>query len=356
MLIQVLDAANDSKKWHQILEQLPKSLDDIYFRPDWVLLHSGDDDTQPLMFTCKHRGKVWIYPFLLRSISRIGQHNLGHTWRDIESAYGYSGPLSNTLDTNFLHEVQKVFNDWCQSQNVVAEFVRLHPLMQNAQWLDPRVKVMFDRETVSLDFGCFQNNKLPFDTKTRNMISRASKSGVYVKEVSDQNSFKQFVSMYQDAMERLNAEDHLYFSDTYFVDLYNLVNSNGCLLLAMHDKKCISAGVFLKGSLWMHYHLAASNHGNMVSGANNQLLLTASRIGYKLGLQGLHLGGGRTADQEDSLLRFKRSMSTNTHRYFIGKRIHMPDIYEYLCNRWQENYPSLVSNYGNRLLCYRYVS
>tara|TARA_B110000263_G_C15301788_1_gene508355 strand:- start:335 stop:1405 length:1071 start_codon:yes stop_codon:yes gene_type:complete len=356
VIIQVLDAANDSNKWRQILKMLPQSMDDIYFSPDWLSLHSWDDDTRPLMFTCEHRGKVWVYPFLLRSITRIGQNDLEHTWHDIESAYGYAGPLSNTSDTKFLHEVQQVFNDWCKAQNVVAEFVRLHPLMQNAQWLDSRVKTMFDRETVSLDFDFFEQNKSPFDAKTRNMISRANKSGVYVQEASDKNSFNQFVSMYKYAMERLNAEQHLYFSDTYFVNLYNLVNTNGCLLLAMHDDKCISAGVFLKGSFWMHYHLAASDHDNMVSGANNQLLLTAARIGYKSGLRGLHLGGGRTSDGEDSLLRFKRSMSTNTHKYFIGKQIHMPDIYEYLCNRWQEHYPSLVSNYGNRLLCYRYAT
>ena len=39
---------------------------------------------------------------------------------DIESAYGYGGPLSNTDDDEFLKQCFESFSNWCLEQNVVA--------------------------------------------------------------------------------------------------------------------------------------------------------------------------------------------------------------------------------------------
>ena len=356
MHIDILDACNHTKQWCVVLDKFPRHLRDIYFSPEWVKLHRFDPSTRAIMFVCQDGSKIWIYPFLLGSISHVGDHRLGKTWRDIQTPYGYGGPLSNTQDAGFVTQAWSKFSSWCQDVDVVAEFVRLHPIIQNEQWLDPDVRVMYDMHTVSLDFEELQYDKLPFNANTRNMLTRANKLGVRVSKSLDRESFDQFVVMYGSAMKRLEADEYLHFTQNYFQDLYKLVQDNGFLLLAEHETELIAAAIFLKGSNYLHYHLASSNPDRMVSGANNQLLFHASNIGYKYGLKGLHLGGGRTTDPKDTLLRFKQSMSTHTHRYLIGKRIYKPKIYTSLRDLWRQYYPSLIPRYGDRLLCYRYGS
>ena len=356
MVTEVLCAVHDKKEWYSVLENLPNNLHDVYFYPEWVMLHTVYPGSRALMFTFQKQEKIWAYPFLLSPISFPGRSSLETTWHDIETAYGYGGPIANTKDKDFLEDAHNAFLDWCGDQNVVAEFVRLHPLIQNEQWTDPQVKISLNRETVSLDFDLLQKQDLPFTSKTRNMLNRAENLGVSIIRLEGKSGYEKFVQMYRDSMKRLKAEEYLFFGNEYFSNLYTILQDNGFVLGAERQNTCIAASVFIKGATWLHYHLAATYFDKMVPGANNQLLLTASQIGLDLGLKGLHLGGGRTNLPDDTLLKFKRSMSTSSYNYVIGKRIHNHDIYSGLYDAWKNQYPLLESEYGDRLLCYRYTT
>ena len=48
------------------------------------------------------------------------------TYRDIESVYGFTGPVASTADGDFLAAAWQAFGTWCSTQHVVAEFVRAH--------------------------------------------------------------------------------------------------------------------------------------------------------------------------------------------------------------------------------------
>ena len=54
-------------------------------------------------------------------------------------------------------------------------------------------------------------------------------------------------------------------------------------------------------------------------------------------LEVLHLGGGNLNNVEDNLFKFKNSMSTSNHKYYIGKRINNLEIYKKLKNAWKKN-------------------
>ena len=356
MVTEVLDAVNETKKWYLVLEELPTDLVDVYFYPEWVMLHRFNPGSRALMFTFQKQGKIWAYPFLLSPISFPDQSSFEKTWHDIETAYGYGGPVANTKDKDFLEDAHNAFISWCHKQNVVAEFVRFHPLIQNEQWIDSDVKITFDRETVYLNFALLKNDELPFTSKTRNMLNRAENLGVSIVRLEGRSGYKKFVDMYSNSMKRLKAETYLLFNNEYFSNLYSILQNGGLILGAEQKNTCIAAAVFIKGTRWLHYHLAATCFEKMVPGANNKLLLTASQIGFGLGLKGLHLGGGRTNLPDDTLLKFKRSMSTSSYNYVIGKRIHNHDIYSRLYNAWKNQYPLLENEYGDRLLCYRYMT
>ena len=138
--------------------------------------------------------------------------------------------------------------------------------------------------------------------------------------------------------------------------LAEFLDNSGWILAALLDDRWVAAAIFLSGAESLHYHLAASDTNFAPPGTMNQLLYFAAHLGSEQGMQRFHLGGGRTAASDDSLLKFKRSMASDSHHHYIGTRVHHQEAYLRLKGYWKENFPALVHKYGNRILCYRYES
>ncbi len=355
MHAETLDSARDAEVWRRTLGRFPTGMQDVYFSAEYVGLHRIEPGARALLFSCESGGRAWVYAFLLQPIKPIGERGLEGPWFDIETAYGYGGPVANTDDGVFLAEAHEAFREWCREQGVVAEFVRLHPLLRNERWLDPAVEVAHDRQTVSLNLADFDMTHLPFDSGTRYMLRRAERLGIKVHaQAAGEGSFARFRTLYDRTMDRLLADDYYRFGDDYFAGLCDLVADSGLLLAAEQAGEWAAAAVFLKGPTWLHYHLSASDPDKRLPGAINLLLCAAAERGRKEGLTRLHLGGGRTRSSEDSLLAFKRCMGTDSHSFYVGKRIHNAGAYVYIRELWEQSYPSLVPNYGQRLLCYHH--
>ncbi len=90
---------------------------------------------------------------MLRPIIAVGGVAVTRPLFDIETVYGYSGPLSNTDDPCFLREAWAAFAEYCRSAHIVAEFARCHPYAANQDLLGPGSMVVFDRQTVSIDLS-----------------------------------------------------------------------------------------------------------------------------------------------------------------------------------------------------------
>jgi hypothetical protein len=359
---KILDAVDDAAEWRRLLEALPPFMRDVYFRPEYVALHRSIEGSRALMFAYRREadGACWLYPFLLQPIKGITtQDSAPATWFDIETPYGYGGPLASTEEADFLAKAHAAFNDWCDEQNVVAEFIRLHPLLRNERWLDSQVQLVADRETVSLnlvDFNKLAPEALPFDKMARYMLRRAERAGVRVETCEPRDDFDKFVALYRETMRRLGADEYYFFDERYFRGLRELIEDSGWLLAATLDEEWVAAALFLKDTSYLHYHLSATKPEPRLPGATNLLLYTAAQLGSRDdSLTTLHLGGGTTPQPGDSLLKFKRSMATDSHSFYIGKRVHHPAMYATLCEAWASAYPTLIAQHGRKLLCYRFT-
>ena len=67
-----------------------------------------------------------------------------------------------------------------------------------------------------------------------------------------------------------------------------------------------------------------------------------------------HLGGGRTNNDKDSLLKFKQNFSKTYLEFFYGKLIINENIYNELIATWAKENPNKTTNYKNYILKYRY--
>lgn len=317
---------DDIDDWLRALDSV--GVRDTYYMPRYLQMVSENGDGIPefAWLSCGY-GNV-VYPFLLRPIT-INGRNTGY--HDITSPYGYGGPViegTNQHYTNSLAaEFVQQFHDYCTEENVVAEFIRFHPLLCNANVFSDLVPVEYVRNTVYVDLqGSLQS--IWNDTmtgRTRTAIRKAEKSGVSVRYLHA-DGVPCFANLYHETMRRLEADTYYYFSDPYFDRLGELVNESGILIEAVHESKVIASIVVLAGDKFSHYHLSAADTEFRKLQANSLLLWEAIKWSKEQGLSLMHLGGGYSAS-EDSLFKFKAGFSPCTAEYHVGKVIHDTNKY-----------------------------
>jgi hypothetical protein len=342
-------------EWERTLSLLPKTCQDIYFTPEYSLLHAQEDPGRALCLKYQEGEQIWAFPVLRNPIQKIGTVALPSGLFDLESAYGYGGPLSNSEDDGFLKRANQAFVEWAEQNGIITQFIRFHPLLGNERWIkDVHLEKIFDRFTLSTAIDKYDPGQPFYPKTTRNIIGRAGRLGLEARLLDVDQGFLDFQELYRLAMERLGAETYLFFDPHYFERLRLLVKERGFLIGAFHQQKMIGAAVFFYGPYWLHYHLSASNFDNRLPGVTNIILDLAFQEAKSKALRQVHLGGGRTPDSEDSLLKFKKSMSTDMHSFYIGKRIYNLPVYKDLVTTWKQEFPTLVQRYQARLLSYHY--
>jgi hypothetical protein len=341
-MFTVYDAVQDRASWRKTLAKLPAHARDIYADPDYISLFSFEPGTRGTCVVFERGKHLWLHAFLLQPI--------GADRFDIETAYGYGGPSSNTQDSAFLTAAQAAYTEWLTTHGVIAEFLRLHPLIENRAFVNGTIER--DRTTCSIDL----TKPVQFNSKVQNMLNRARKAGVDVQRVSAVDHVDTFHAMYDANMAALDADSFYRFDRDFFANLAPLLDRQGVLLAAVLEGRWVAASMFLHAKPYLHYYLSAMDLDARVPGTVNLLLNEAALIGQTLGCERFHLGGGRTATEKDSLLLFKKSVCTDEHDFHISKRVVDPEGYAAICDAWRHAHPEMAERYGHRILCYRYFS
>ena len=78
-----------TEKWDQYLEKFPLEKRDIYFTEQYAKLYGSGKD-KASCFVYEDSGDIFLFPFISREIDDIN--------RDLETPYGYGGPICSTDD------------------------------------------------------------------------------------------------------------------------------------------------------------------------------------------------------------------------------------------------------------------
>jgi hypothetical protein len=319
----------NDESWNINLSKFPIDFQDIYFSSEYYKMHQENKDGNAKLFCFKDGiGNIAIYPFLLNKINC----NLDAEFYDIETAYGYGGPISNTVNQEFLSDFEETFIEYCNLNNIIAEFIRFHPLIENQNIFKKNIKIISDRKTIYLDLSkgieAIWNEDIK--SKNRNLIRKAIKNGLYVEKSTDFEAFKR---IYYNTMDKVDARKHYYFNDEYFENV--MVNDSNSLLVVKRENKTVAAAIFMIYGKYFHYHLAGSLKEELKYSPNNLLLWEAINYAIKNGCKIMHFGGGLSDNPEDSLFKFKSSFSKNFANFYIGKRVHNRKIYDFLIAKWE---------------------
>lgn len=267
----------------------------------------------------------------------------GTDYFDLETPYGYAGPITNAQEneSSFIKRALQKYRAYCLENNVVAEFIRLHPYSKIQTFGYEFDMFAKERELVLVDLMVDKEARwLGYKSNTRNIL-RKKLSGIQIKI----NALKpsQFKTLYDSTMKKNAASSFYYFKHDFFEKLFEMP---GCLKIsAEKNGEVISAALFLISGDFSYYFLSANSMKSYSYNLNYHILEKyfeyASKTQVKIGI----LGGGRPGStQPDSLLKFKMKFSLETVPYFIGGIVHNT-----------EKYNSLTKNTNKKMfLSYRY--
>ena len=242
----------------------------------------------------------------------------GTSYFDIVSPYGYSGPIRmGEADITYLAQ----FHQYCLENNIVAEFARLHPFLENHMYLESD-SIRHEHKVYYIDLAqSLEQIWEGYDKGCKSAIKKAHRNLIVIETQSSQ-VLAEFNGLYYQTMTRLGAEAGYIFNCQKF-PLGKWVN----LVCALENEKMIAGALILYCGDYAHYFLSASLPNNL--GATNMVIDRAIIWAGAKGCKVFNLGGGLEAG--DKLESFKRSFSHMFKPFYTYRKIHNLTVYNELC-------------------------
>lgn len=344
---------NERERWAECLEQIPPGRRDVYCTPSYCRAAIGNLPVEQLAaWRFAAGGEVAIYPFMLRPLGALNLLEEAKDAYDIEGVYGYNGVMSSTDDPAFAAAFYREFNTFCRDRKIAVEFTRFNPMVQNDIFSTGHLDQRYIHDTVIVDL--LQDDDVrwtqSYDSKNRNMIRKAQKSGITCRTSDDWNGFRR---LYMVTMDNCHASARYYFDEEYFARLRTMPAAEGrCMILeAVYENKVIAAHLLMFYDRFAHYHLSARDPEYSSMAAGNLLMDYAVIQAKAAGAESLHLGGGRVAN--DSLMRFKAGFSPLRGHFSLGCKAHDPELLRRLNSAWEERNPEKAARCAHMFMRYR---
>ena len=343
----------DSDEWRVGLEKLPTTCKDVYFTPEYYSLYEAYGDGEACCFIFERDGEIALYPFLKNPIIPLG-YELDKEYYDIQGAYGYNGLIASTDNSDFIHDFWVDFDVWCQDNDVIAEFMRFHPLMKNYKLGDGHFKMIHDRNTVFLDL--FQTEEeifQGFEKSTRKHILKAEKTIEVRPAKRTEENVEIFNRIYRENMEHVHSVPYLFFSLEHFRNMFQMDEIE--FFIAYQEEKPIACYSGLVSPVFYGNYLRASLTEYNKTGVNTLMYWSMIKSAKAHGCRYVHFGGGTSGDPENSLLKYKMNFSHTLSEFWIGKKVHNQAVYNQIVGQWKQKHPESYEAHKVMLLGYREI-
>ena len=319
-------------EWDEIVKSFKDH--DIYYLNGYLKSLKINGDGEPLLFYYDDQKTRGINVVLKRDISDLVYFSdiEKGTLYDFTTPYGYGGWIIEGEDHSSLFEEYEL---WCKNNHIVSEFVRFHPLIENQKYSQDNYDVIALGQVIAMDCTDEDILWMNMSSRNRNKIKKAINTGVNVS-YGDIEKLEEFIRIYEETMDRDNAEDYYYFKKEYYDCLFNDLKDNLLVFSADLDGKTLSTCIVFMENERLSYHLAGSTRvsGNIYE--TNLLIYEVARWGNQNGYRSFLLGGG-VGSKEDYLYQFKRGFDDkHSFQFYIGKKIHLQDKYDELVSKRED--------------------
>lgn len=343
----------DRVEWNKILSKLSKDKKDVYFTPEYYSLYQEYGDGKACCFVFEKEGEIVLYPFLKNPITPLG-YELDREYYDIQGAYGYNGVIASTTDKGFISDFWEAFDTWCQDNDVIAEFMRFHPVMRNHLLGEGHFKLIHDRNTVYLDLTQSEEDIFAgFDKGTRQHIRKAAKSIEIRPAERNEENVQIFNRIYRENMEHVNSIPYLFFNLQHFHNMFEMESIE--FFIAWQGDTPIACYSGLVSEEYYGNYLRASLTEYNRTGVNTLMYWSMIQSAKAHGCHYVHFGGGTSGDPDNSLLHYKMNFSKTLSEFWIGKKIHNQVVYDKIVDQWKQKHPESYEAHKVMLLGYREI-
>ena len=278
------------------------------------------------------------YPLFRRPIRSLPLgSDLGSCLSDTTSPE-FTGPLARGGPIRPIAlEFQQRFSAFAADQGIVAEFIHLHPwkALTDALLGD---SLQFSREIVYVDLSWPEQQlwRTSFTHACRKNIKRAQRENVRVFEAQTPGDIREFHRLYTQTMRERNALKQYYFSLDYFSAIFDQLRVNARFVLAEYRNQLVAGILYLHDRDDVYSYLGGADYNFQHVRPTNAVIYDTILWSKRLGKKRFVLGGGYSPN--DGILRFKGSFSPARARFFVYKRVHIPEKYAALCRSWSRIY------------------
>ncbi|MET3114699.1 lipid II:glycine glycyltransferase (peptidoglycan interpeptide bridge formation enzyme) [Pedobacter sp. CG_S7] len=300
------------------------------FYHSWTY-HAIEKIGSALLFVFEENGDFIALPLFKRKIPDTEYY-------DLCSAYGYVGPISNNefedLNEQFINHFKESLLDFLKEEKIISIFCRLHPFINQNILLQKFGGICANGKVIVLDLSTpiiVQRAKYP---KVYSKIKQLKRLGYYLKEANSLEDIKIFITIYEENMIRLNADDSYFFTEEYCIKLLHSKEYEAKLYFVYNENGnpiCGTIIVFTNQIIQGHL-LATREEFKSVSPAK-LLVDEISVIGRNKGMKYYNLGGG-LGYKEDSLYNWKIKFSNLTFDHKSWRYIVNPKAYHFILNQF----------------------
>jgi serine/alanine adding enzyme len=349
MKTQLLNSSDQA--WNECLARFDRNNQHIHFTSAYHRMMERNGDGQAKCLVIEDNKSLFFYPFMFNALSGIGRKKLDKTYHYITSVYGYTGPFFINTNPGFEKEVKDELKTFFGDHNVLFEFVRFNPFINNAATYNENfgIRIVNEKQYVYVKLEKeYALAHARYTQSLKNNINKARNQNLHVSMTRDEAwVLDEIYALYRAHMIALKTGSYYLFSDNYYSSLNDLISENGHAFYVRHDGKIIAATIFLFHNNTVYSHHTTRDLNNTLSGLANKLMIDEAIKFY--GSQDftyILLGGGVSNDEKDSLLEFKKSYSKEYFHLVLGKHIVNETAYKRSEEIWKAEYPELTEKYA----------
>lgn len=324
-----------SELWDEALAHVRH---DLYQLPGYATFSSiHEEPGEPLAFVAEDQGSWFLAPLVVRRIP--ADLAAGADIFDAVSPKFYAGPVLGIASAahaeRFASEAIARLRAALAERGVVSAFIRMHPLYTPKLEAFGAAGPLVDHgDAVSIDLS-LTPDELWRQTRAnhRRDINKARRAGYTFRVDREWSRLDDFVAVYAETMDRLDALPSWRLSRDYFVALREHVGEHVLLGMVELDGELACGALLTEVGGMVEYHLGGTLDRHLKMRPSKLLIHEATHWSRERGASIFHLAG--SLRRGDSLQRFKLGFSPLVCRVLSWRLVTDEARYLELGKRWE---------------------
>ena len=233
---------NNKELWEKIVKDK-----EIYYFWQYVDAFYKNGDGIPKLAYSEQENNEYVYKvFFIRNIAKDLQLNeKEYPYYDIITPYGYGGIDANSENKELIKFFFENYKEYCIKNNVVSEFIRLNPLLNNYKLYNDEYDIKNISKTVYMKLETPEQIWKDMEGRCRTAIRKAQKNNLKVKSGFNKVFLKEFINIYEETMNRDKANSYYFFNDAFFESILNNLQHFAKIYTVYYKDKAINSSIII---------------------------------------------------------------------------------------------------------------